>query len=79
MTPYLDARSRGIVEAVAVAAEGLGYSPIEVALSWVRDQPGVASAIVGARTGAQLRGILTVEEIELPDQVRSALNDISAK
>ena len=79
VTPYLDARSRGIVEAVAVAAEGLGYSPIEVALSWVRDQPGVASAIVGARTGAQLRGILTVEEIELPDQVRSALNDISAK
>jgi aryl-alcohol dehydrogenase-like predicted oxidoreductase len=79
VTPFLDARSRGIVEAVAVAAEGLGYSPIEVALSWVRDQPGVASALVGARTGAQLRGILTVEEIELPDQVRSALNDISAK
>ena len=78
VAPYLDSRSRGIVEAVCVAAEGLGYSPIEVALLWVRDRPGVTSAIVGARTGAQLRGILTVEEVELPDQVRFALNDVSS-
>jgi aryl-alcohol dehydrogenase-like predicted oxidoreductase len=78
IAPYLDARARGIVEAVCVAAEGLGYSPIEVALLWVRDSPGITSAIVGARTGAQLRGILTVEEVELPEQVRLALNDISA-
>jgi aryl-alcohol dehydrogenase-like predicted oxidoreductase len=38
----------------------------------------VASAIVGARTAAQLRGILTVEEIALPDQVRAALDEVSA-
>jgi len=79
VAPYLDSRSRGIVEAVCVAAEGLGYSPIEVALLWVRDRPGVTSAIVGARTGAQFRGILTVEEVELPDQVRFALNDVSSQ
>lgn len=76
--PYLDARSGRIVEAVNVAAEGLGYSPLEVALAWVRDQPGVTSAIVGARTGAQLRGILMSEEISLPYIVRSALDDASA-
>ena len=78
VNPYLDNRSRAIVDAVCVAAEGLGYSPLEVALSWVRDATGVTSAIVGARTGAQLRGVLTVEEIELPDQVRIALDEISA-
>jgi aryl-alcohol dehydrogenase-like predicted oxidoreductase len=66
------------VEAVAVAAEGLGFAPLEVALAWVRDTPGITSAIVGARTGAQLRGILTSEEITLPDIVRQALNEISA-
>lgn len=77
ISPYLDNKSRAIVDAVCVAAEGLGYSPTEVSLSWVRDQPGIASAIVGARTGAQLRGALTVEEIEIPYQVREALNDIS--
>jgi aryl-alcohol dehydrogenase-like predicted oxidoreductase len=78
VSPYLTARARSIVDATCVAAEGLGYSPLEVALSWVRDAPGVSSAIIGARTGAQLRGVLTVEEIELPEPVREALNDISA-
>lgn len=76
--PYLTERSLRIVEAVNVAAEGLGYSPLEVALAWVRDQIGVTSAIVGARTGAQLRGILMSEEISLPYIVRSALDDASA-
>jgi aryl-alcohol dehydrogenase-like predicted oxidoreductase len=44
----------------------------------VRDGFGVTSAIVGARTAAQLRGILTVEEIVLPEQVRIALDEVSA-
>ena len=76
--PYLDNRSTRIVEAVAVAAEGLGYSPLEVALAWVRDAPGVTSSLIGARTGAQLRGVLKSEEIALPEIVRNALNDVSA-
>jgi aryl-alcohol dehydrogenase-like predicted oxidoreductase len=76
--PYLQAESARIVEAVAVAAQGLGYSPLEVALAWVRDTPGVTSAIVGARTGAQLRGVLKSEEVSLPQIVRDALDEISA-
>lgn len=76
--PYLDERSSRIVEAVSAAAEGLGFSPLEVALAWVRDTPGVTSAIVGARTGAQLRGVLKSEEIELPEIVRHALDEISS-
>ena len=76
--PYLTPRSKKIVEAVCVAAQGLGFSPLEVALSWVRDAPGVTAALIGARTGAQLRGILTVEQITLPEQVRIALNEVSA-
>ena len=76
--PYLDQRSARIVEAVQVAADGLGYSPLEVALAWVRDAIGVTSAIVGARTGAQLRGILRSEEISLPGVVRDALDEVSS-
>lgn len=75
--PYFTPRAKRIVEAVSVAADGLGYSPLEVALGWVRDAPGVSSAIVGARTGAQMRGILTSEEITLPKQVRDALDEVS--
>ena len=75
--PYLSEKPRRIVEAVSVAAQGLGYAPLEVALAWVRDFPGVTSAVVGARTGAQMRGILTSEEIVLPVVVRTALDEIS--
>ncbi|MEY3318554.1 MAG: hypothetical protein RL540_926, partial [Actinomycetota bacterium] len=67
--PYLDDRSSRIVEAVFVAADGLGLSPLEVSLAWVRDAPGVTSSIVGARTAAQLRGILTAEDVTLPAPV----------
>lgn len=74
---YLDARCSRVVEAVARAAEGLQWSPIEVALAWVRDRPGVASAIVGARTAAQLRGSLTAEECVLPAEITAALDDVS--
>jgi aryl-alcohol dehydrogenase-like predicted oxidoreductase len=78
VSPYLNPRSKKIVDAVCVASEGLGFSPLEIALAWVRDSFGVSSAIVGARTAAQLRGALTVEEIVLPDQVRAALDEVSA-
>ena len=75
---YLDERSRKIVEAVMVASDGLGLSPLEVSLAWVRDCPGVTSAIIGARTGAQLRGALSAESVTLPVPVREALDEISA-
>ena len=75
--PYLDERSRKIVEAVMVASDGLGLSPLEVSLAWVRDCPGVTSAIIGARTGAQLRGALSAESVTLPVPVREALDEIS--
>ncbi|MEV0631346.1 aldo/keto reductase [Nonomuraea wenchangensis] len=76
--PYLDERSRAVVEAVMTAADGLGVSPLAVALSWVRDQPGVAAAIVGARTHAQLKGVLPAEEVVLPIEIRDALDDVSS-
>ena len=76
--PYLDEHSRKIVEAVMVASDGLGLSPLEVSLAWVRDCPGVTSAIIGARTGAQLRGALSAESVTLPVPVREALDEISA-
>lgn len=78
VAPYLEARARQIVQAVAMAADGLACAPLEIALAWVRDAPGISSAIVGARNAAQLRGILRVDEIELPAVVRSALDDVSA-
>ncbi|UGQ10558.1 aldo/keto reductase [Yinghuangia sp. ASG 101] len=75
---YLDADSRRIVDALATAADGLGSAAIEVALSWVRDRPGVVAPIVGARTAAQLRSSLASEALTLPAEIRNALDDVSA-
>jgi aryl-alcohol dehydrogenase-like predicted oxidoreductase len=75
---YLNPESARIVEAVCKAAEGLDLSPTEVALAWVRDQPRVSSAIVGARTVGQLAAALTVEQVTLPEEIMDALDDVSA-
>jgi aryl-alcohol dehydrogenase-like predicted oxidoreductase len=70
--------SSGIVEAVATAAEGLATSPVAVALAWLRDRPGVAAPILGARTLGQLTGALVSETLDLPAEIRDALDDVSA-
>jgi aryl-alcohol dehydrogenase-like predicted oxidoreductase len=75
---YLDEASRSVVDAVLTAADGLGVTPVAVALAWVRDRPGVVAPIVGARTNAQLRASLAAEAVVLPDVVRRALDDVSA-
>jgi aryl-alcohol dehydrogenase-like predicted oxidoreductase len=76
--PFLGDDARRVVDAVCTAAEGLGVAPLEVALAWVRDRPGVVAPIIGARTAAQLRGALTVEELTLPEEIVSALDEVSA-
>jgi aryl-alcohol dehydrogenase-like predicted oxidoreductase len=78
IAPYLDDRAASIVDAVLTAADGLGVSPVAVALAWVRDRPGVVAPVVGARTAAQLQASLAAEQVELPPEIRSALDDVSA-
>jgi len=73
----LTEESGQIVDAVSIAAKGMNVSPTEIALAWVRDRPGVVAPIVGARTIAQLRTALASEELELPVELRHALDDVS--
>ena len=77
VSAYLDDDSQRVVDAVCKAADGLGLSPVEVALAWVRDRPGVTAPIVGARTAAQLRDSLSAEEVELPAEISAALDEVS--
>ncbi|MFR9749906.1 aldo/keto reductase [Nocardia sp. 004] len=75
----LDERATRVVEALVTAADGLGTSPLAVALAWVRDRPGVAGMIVGARDIGQLTGVLAAETLELPRAIAAALDDVSAR
>jgi aryl-alcohol dehydrogenase-like predicted oxidoreductase len=76
---YRDESSSQVVEAVVRAADGLGWTPLEVALAWVRDRRGVTAPIVGARTAAQLRQALAVEARTLPAELVQALDDVSSE
>src|SRR4051812_22028589 len=71
-------KSDRIVEAVITAAEGLGTTPLAVALAWVRDRPGVVAPVVGARTAQQLQASLDADGVRLPAAIRTALEDVSA-
>lgn len=76
--PYLDDTAGRIMDAVAIAADGLALPPLQVALAWVRDRPGVVAPLVGARTSQQLAAALSVEGLSLPEEIREALDDVSA-
>ncbi|CAN7381966.1 aldo/keto reductase [Arthrobacter sp. LjRoot14] len=76
--PYLEEPASRIVEAVAMAARGLGRSSIDVALSWLLSQHGVATAIVGARSPVQLKEILDSQLTHVPAEIARALEDVSA-
>lgn len=74
----LGEHSRSVVEAVAAAAEGLGVTPLEVALAWARDFPGTTAILSGARNLGQLRLVLASADLQLPSELRAALDDVSA-
>ncbi|MFI8322819.1 aldo/keto reductase [Streptomyces sp. NPDC085529] len=53
-----------------------GLQPGETALAWLLTRPGVTGPIVGPRTPDQLAGALRALELELSDEVLSALDEI---
>ncbi|GHA37501.1 oxidoreductase [Streptomyces spiroverticillatus] len=78
VAPYLDDAADRIVDAVAIAADGLATTSLQVALAWIRDRPGVVAPIIGPRNAQQLAAALSVEALSLPDEICRALDDVSA-
>jgi aryl-alcohol dehydrogenase-like predicted oxidoreductase len=77
VSPYLAERPSTIVDAVCVAAEALGHTPLDVALSWVLSRQQVSTAVVGARTASQLRALMGGLDTRLPPEIIDALDDVS--
>ena len=75
---YLAEAPTRTVDAVAMAAKGLGRTPLDVSLSWVLAQPGVATAVVGPRNPVQLKEVLEAQLVALPPEIALALEDVSA-
>jgi aryl-alcohol dehydrogenase-like predicted oxidoreductase len=74
---HVGEHTRGVVEAVRTAAAGLGVAPAVVALAWVRDRQAVAAPIIGPRTPTQLAALLESEDVDLPEQIVAALDEVS--
>ena len=54
------------------------WSPAALSVAWVAHHPAVTSAIVGARSVAQLDEALESEAIELTGAQHGAIDDLSA-
>lgn len=75
---HLTPAKASAVEALARAAEGLDVTIAHVALAWLLARPHLSSAIVGARTTAQLKENLAADDLDLPGEILQALDDVSA-
>jgi diketogulonate reductase-like aldo/keto reductase len=62
---------------MTLIASELETSISRVALAWLRERPGVASIIIGARTMEQLEDILGSLEVELHPEQRRQLDDLT--
>jgi len=51
-------------------AQEAGISPVQLAVLWVKDQPGITAPIVGPRTLAHLEDYLPVGDMRLRDDLR---------
>ena len=68
----------GTVDVLVEIADDRGVSAAQVALAWLLGRPGVASVIVGARTDEQLADNLKAAELELSEEERRRLDEVSA-
>ncbi len=74
---HLSSESRRVVEAVVTAASGLGLAAIDVSLAWMRGRLGTTGSLLGPRTVGQLRAAIANVDLELPEEITMALDDVS--
>ena len=67
-----------IVDRVCEIADSRGKEPAQIALSWVRDRPGVTSPIIGARNVEQLDKNLGATGWSLEERELDSLEEVSA-
>jgi aryl-alcohol dehydrogenase-like predicted oxidoreductase len=73
-TRRVSARAREVAARVGEMAQGRGLTMAQLALLWVKDQPGVTAPIIGPRTLAHLEELLPVAGMALPDADRPAFD-----
>ena len=62
---------------VAEMAAERGLTPAQLAVLWVKDQPGVTAPIIGPRTMEHLEQMLPLLEMALPDEDRPLFDELN--
>lgn len=68
-----------IVEVAEEIAEARGASVAQVTLAWLLTRPGITTAIIGARTDAQLADNLRAAELKLTEEEAARLETVSRR
>jgi len=62
----------------AAMARAAGREPAQLAVAWVKDQPGITAPIIGPRTLAQLQDMLPVLDMTLTEDLRARCDALAA-
>jgi aryl-alcohol dehydrogenase-like predicted oxidoreductase len=65
------------IEVLVEIGEAHGVSAAQVALAWLLGRPGIVSLIIGARTDEQLADNLAAAELQLSEDERARLEEVS--
>jgi aryl-alcohol dehydrogenase-like predicted oxidoreductase len=70
--------SRGIEigQKFVALAQRVGIPPVQLAVLWVKDQPGITAPIIGPRTLDHLEGLLPVGDMNLNEAVRQECDEL---
>ena len=60
----------------AAMAKKHGFDPAQLAVLWVKEQPGITAAIIGPRTVTQLENLLPVLAMSLIDELKNACDEL---
>jgi aryl-alcohol dehydrogenase-like predicted oxidoreductase len=72
-------RLEPVIDAYLSLASGAGIDPVHMALAWLQTRPFRCSAILGATTLAQLEHGLAAQDMALPDDVVTAIDDLNRR
>ena len=76
--PLNKERAFDIIDVMTRIAERHSSSVARIALSWIKDRPGVTSVIIGAKNLEQLHDNIACTQLQLAEDELKELNEISA-
>ncbi|MDE0306797.1 MAG: aldo/keto reductase [Albidovulum sp.] len=56
----------------SLIAAGIGLTPAQLSILWVKDQPGLVGPLIGPRTVEQLTSLIPVKDMKLDEDTRAA-------